>query len=576
MSLTIVVNGGGTFSASMEEGPVSFTASLGAVPGPKGDTGATGPTGVIAATAPVTYDSGTQTVAMDTAYFVRSPEVAATDGQILSWDADTLRPLWIANDARTLFLNGTNKTGTTIAKGKAVYISGATGNHPEITLAQADTELSSSRTIGITAEAIADNGTGKVIVAGALENVDTSAFVAGDVLYLSASSAGGFQTTLPTQPNHGVLMGYVVRSNASTGVIEVRVDNYQELGEQSDVLLTSKANNDLLAYESATGLWKNKSFATLGLATSADLNNYYTQAEAEALFQTIAGMSSYLTTSAAATTYAPIVHTHTASAITDFDTAALAAIPDASTTVKGKVELATDAEAVAGTSNSLAVTPRGVINSEISPSTWRFYGPDFTTATSGTGGLNDSFGAGAARRTNGPTSTGAGHVVANHSTPPYAGQAQNGNLNWTRRVSFSARIIRAAVSPSSESIYLVTLGEAEATNTGDPTVPSIGIKVTGSGAMVLMAHDGTTLSTSTTTHTPSTFSAFDLLVVSDGAGNVEAFVNGVSVGTTTGGPTTLVAGTDNRRFYKVRVENTSSFTSAPQNYYTYQSSVAVL
>jgi len=274
MALTITVNGGGTFTASMEEGPVSFTASLAAV-GPQGPAGATGPAGVVAATAPIVYTAGTQTVSMDTAYFVRSPAVAATDGQILAWDAATSRPDWIANEARTLFMSGTNKTGTTIAKGKAVYVSGATGNHPEITLAQANSELASSRTIGITAEEIANNGTGRVIVAGAVENVDTSAFVAGDVLYLSPSTAGGFTTTFPTQPDHGVLLGYVTRSNANNGVIEVVVKNYQELEEMSDVLLTSKANGDFLVYESATTLWKNKSAATLDLLTATTAASTY-------------------------------------------------------------------------------------------------------------------------------------------------------------------------------------------------------------------------------------------------------------------------------------------------------------
>jgi hypothetical protein len=274
MSLTITVNGGGTFTASMEEGPVSFTASLAAV-GPQGPAGATGATGVVAATAPIVYTSGTQTVSMDTAYFVRSPATAGTDTQILSWDGGTTRPLWIDNQTRALFMLGTNKTGSTIAKGKAVYVSGATGNHPEITLAQANSELSSARTIGITSEEIANNGTGKVIVSGRLENVNTNGFAAGDTLYLSPSSAGGFTTTFPTQPDHGVLLGYVTRANANNGVIEVVVKNYQELEEQSDVLLTSKTNLDLLSYESSSGLWKNKSFSTLGLLTSATAATTY-------------------------------------------------------------------------------------------------------------------------------------------------------------------------------------------------------------------------------------------------------------------------------------------------------------
>lgn len=58
---------------------------------------------------------------------------------------------------------------------------------------------------------------------------------------------------------------------------------------------------------------------------------------------------------------AATVHTHTASQITDFNTAVdgrvAAAVPVASTTVQGKVELATDAETIAGTDVARAVTP---------------------------------------------------------------------------------------------------------------------------------------------------------------------------------------------------------------------------
>jgi len=186
MSLAITVNGGGTFTASMEEGPVSFTASLGAVPGPAGATGATGPAGVVAATAPILYDSGTQTVSISatptftsvgfnspgsavtinaqsyipfsatydvagmeyrgdkvvfpddteqTTAGVPNPTAAPADGQILAYDEATTLPVWINNDARTLFVTVRNNTGTTIAAGKVVYISGATGNRPTIALA---------------------------------------------------------------------------------------------------------------------------------------------------------------------------------------------------------------------------------------------------------------------------------------------------------------------------------------------------------------------------------------------------------------------------------------------------------
>ena len=313
-SLSVEVEGSNSTLALSVLGtaPASLTIEL----------GTPGPSGVLYATAPLTYDGTTWTVGMDTSYFLRSPAVAAEDGQIPAWDAATSRPVWIDNAARTLFLVGVNKTGATIPKGSAVYVSGGQGAFPIISLAQANSEATSARTIGITTAAIANNAQGNVVVAGLATKLDTSAYPEGQTLYLSPSTPGGFVTSLPTQPLHGVLIGYVTRSNNNNGAIEVHVQNYQELQELSDVLITSKTNGDLLVYNSASGVWVNSSVATLGLLTTsaaaatyqtiagmsayqtvAAMSAYLTTANAASIYQTQAAMSAYLTTSAASATY---------------------------------------------------------------------------------------------------------------------------------------------------------------------------------------------------------------------------------------------------------------------------------
>jgi hypothetical protein len=610
MALSITVNGGGTFSASMEEGPVSFTASLGAVPGPKGDTGATGPAGVVAATAPIVYTSGTQTVSMDTAYFVRSPAVAGTDTQILSWDGGTSRPLWIDNQTRALFMLGTNKTGTTIAKGKAVYVSGATGNHPEITLAQANSELSSASTIGITAEEIANNGTGKVIVSGRLENVNTNGFAAGDTLFLSPSSAGGFTTTFPTQPNHGVLLGYVTRANTNTGVIEVVVKNYQELAEQSDVLLTSKTNNDLLAYESSSGLWKNKSFATLGLALSSDLSAYLTTSAAASTYAPLASptftgtvtipggasISGYLTTSSAASTYAPIASpTFTGTvtipggasisgfaplaspALTGTPTAPTAAaatnttqiattafvqqeVPAASTTAAGKVELATMLEAHTGSSTTLAVTPDDLAFRIHSGSTLYLTPSDSSATVSGGTTFTDSQGMG----------TRSGTASASYGMRVFAGNTTNGfnatvgndsTVDFSKRAILSGKAQVRSASDAGNYAQRVQYGKTQtSTPIGNLGVKGFGIRSTGAGnALALLVHNGTTLTAVSSSFTPTASQAFDFQIHSDGAGNVTLYVNGSSVATSANGPT---GGSGSLPCVSVETEATAAVSAA--------------
>ncbi|WP_395772664.1 hypothetical protein, partial [Arenimonas sp.] len=156
-----------------------------------------------------------------------------------------------------------NSTGSTLTKGTVVYLSGATGNRPNALRAQAHTEATSSRTIGMVEANIANNSDGYIATNGTLHDLDTSAFTAGDAVWLSATTAGAFTSTVPAEPNHAVFIGYIARSHPTQGRIVLHIQNGYEFDELHGVLLTSEANNDLVVYESATALWKNKSIATI-------------------------------------------------------------------------------------------------------------------------------------------------------------------------------------------------------------------------------------------------------------------------------------------------------------------------
>ena len=56
--------------------------------------------------------------------------------------------------------------------------------------------------------------------------------------------------------------------------------------------------------------------------------------------------------------------------------------------------------------------------------------------------------------------------------------------------------------------------------------------------MTLLVANGTTLTTTTLSNTPSDNVSYDVEIVMDGTGNAEVFVDGSSVGTSTGAPTT--------------------------------------
>ena len=174
-----------------------------------------------------------------------------------------------------------NETGSTIAAFKAVYISGASSNKALVSLAQANSESTSSKTFGVTTASISTNNNGEVVCVGLLEKVNTSAYVAGDQLWLSPTTAGGFTTTPPTAPNHAVFIGTVTYSHANNGKVEIRIQNGYELSELHNVSITNPTNGQSLTYDSASGIWVNSTVsggsATWGsitgtLSSQTDLN----------------------------------------------------------------------------------------------------------------------------------------------------------------------------------------------------------------------------------------------------------------------------------------------------------------
>lgn len=188
---------------------------------------------------------------------------APAEGQ-LSWNvSDGTLDLGLAGGLVTLQIGqeqvflGLNKTGVDIAEGVVVYITGAQGNRATIDLAKADANLTSNATIGITTQAIANNQQGYVTVQGLVRNIDTSAIPEGDQLFLSATVAGAYTNLRPEAPGHGVLVGFCIRSHTTVGSVYVHVTNGFDLGELHDVKLTSLANGEFLAYDSAIPAWVN-------------------------------------------------------------------------------------------------------------------------------------------------------------------------------------------------------------------------------------------------------------------------------------------------------------------------------
>jgi hypothetical protein len=156
-----------------------------------------------------------------------------------------------------------NKTGATLTKGTIVYIktSSSSASYPEVLKANASTEATSSKTIGAIYEDILDSAVGYIITSGQVHNLNTSAYNIGDKLWL-ATTDGLVTTTPPSEPNHTVFIGHVTRSQTTNGRILYAIQNGYELNELHGVSVPSPSNNNVLYFDNATGLWKDKALST--------------------------------------------------------------------------------------------------------------------------------------------------------------------------------------------------------------------------------------------------------------------------------------------------------------------------
>ena len=167
-----------------------------------------------------------------------------------------------------------NTTGTTIPKGSAVYVSGATGDNALISLASATSDPLSSKTLGLTQQAIDNDAFGYVVEAGYETGIDTSSTTAGASVWLG-NVPGSIQFGAPpAEPSHAVYLGVVVRDQQINGSILVKVQNGYEIDELHDVSAASPSDGDILQYKTSSSLWTKASIANAGIASSVHTHDY--------------------------------------------------------------------------------------------------------------------------------------------------------------------------------------------------------------------------------------------------------------------------------------------------------------
>jgi hypothetical protein len=187
-------------------------------------------------------------------------------------ELDTLEKMAsaIANPTRMTTI-GKNTTGATLRKGTVVYINGASGGVPTFAKAKADSETTSSRTLGVILADITNTSEGYAVTLGDVDSLDTrttatypftsDTLAVGDQLYLSPTTAGYITNVKPTAPNHLVYIGKVLNTGTTDGEILYQIQNGYELEELHNVK-SGATDGQYLKYVASSGLWEPTTLST--------------------------------------------------------------------------------------------------------------------------------------------------------------------------------------------------------------------------------------------------------------------------------------------------------------------------
>lgn len=159
-----------------------------------------------------------------------------------------------------------NNTGSIIPNGTVVRISGNVGNKMTVAKASYSSKDSSGTTLGVATHDIAINGFGRITLYGSVGDLNTSAYSAGDTLYLSYS--GLLRKTKPTT-GYPIRIGYVEYSHVNKGRIIVSIAKMADIRPVTETTLTGfiKGNGSLISVATNADTATN---STNGLMSSWD------------------------------------------------------------------------------------------------------------------------------------------------------------------------------------------------------------------------------------------------------------------------------------------------------------------
>lgn len=191
----------------------------------------------------VTFATATaRSVRLDTTTPDTTPVIGST-----FWDADAktiathVENGSILQHGQELVVYARNNSGAPILDGQCVYITGASGNRPTIALADNDNRTA-SHIIAVATQNIANNADGYVTLAGRVNDIDTSAFAEGAEVWLG-DAPGSLVATMPSGASVRARVGYVIRSHAIQGALEVSINRFPFLSELSGSGITTRTGS---------------------------------------------------------------------------------------------------------------------------------------------------------------------------------------------------------------------------------------------------------------------------------------------------------------------------------------------
>ena len=205
--------------------------------------------------------TGVDYIDFDTQYIAGINEPAWKEGRLFydsgsgalsfyNWEQDVT-----LNIGQEQWLRARNQTGVPILNGTVVRLLGAIGDRPTIEPAQASDQTNTlsivNEIIGMATHDIENGTDGFITTFGLVNGLNTNAFNAGDILWVS-QSAGKFTNIAPSPPYDRTFVGIVTRKNPNNGSVFLTPLTPIHFHDISSVSASVYQQGDLWMYRSGS------------------------------------------------------------------------------------------------------------------------------------------------------------------------------------------------------------------------------------------------------------------------------------------------------------------------------------